>query len=192
MNLACNLRKITQNPMTHAKWLNGLSYLEYRGLRKIIRSHSTEDMDSDVLFHAAEEIRHAVFFKRQAMKIGGKKFSQFNEETLICAPGLKKYFYEIDLGVKNLISADVYAVVTWLVEKRAMALYTTYEQTLREKSFSFSLSGILREEAIHLDELGSRAESLVRNMGFEPLHFLKIEEREFNSFWSNIEALLAP
>jgi hypothetical protein len=190
------LKKIMNKPLIHARWLNSLSYLEYRGFRKIVRSRSTEEMTFDVLMHAAEEVRHSVFFKKQAIRIGGDSFEKFNEETLLCSKALKSYFFEIDTkstfaitGVDtDLLSNAAYSLVTWLVEKRAMSIYEVYEELLEKSSASFSLSGILKEESLHLKEVGESAEQFLVKNGFNTALISQIEELEFNKLWSIIGA----
>ena len=57
------------NPKLHAKFLNTLSFLEYTGARKIVKSQDAEDIDMEKLSHMAEEIRHALMFKRFSNKV---------------------------------------------------------------------------------------------------------------------------
>ncbi len=196
MNLATTLKGIISDPQMHARWLNSLSYLEYRGFRKIARSRSTEEMTFDILMHTAEEVRHSLFFKKQAVRIGGNDFDSFREDALMCPESLKSYFFEIDskatLAIssleKHLLSGAAYSLVTWLVEKRAMSIYQVYEELLKASSARFSLSGVLKEESLHLKEVGNNAERLLIKHGFDIALISAIEEREFNKLWSLIEA----
>lgn len=89
------------NNHNHAKWLNMISYLEYRGARKIFRSLKTEDMTESILKHSYEESRHAYFLKKQAIKIGGDSFNSYRDTNRIGVGQFKKYFYELDLLVNE-------------------------------------------------------------------------------------------
>lgn len=189
------LKTIMSDQQTHAKWLNSLSYLEYRGFRKIVRSRSTQEMTFEVLLHTAEEVRHALFFKKQAIRLGGSRFNTFHEDNLLGAKDLKSYFYEIDsktqqalkLIDKNLFSNAVYSLITWLVEKRALSIYHVYEKLLIQSSATFSLSGVLKEEGLHLQQIGENAAQFLRQNGYNNTLLFEIEESAFQKLWNSIE-----
>lgn len=152
------LLKIVKDKNAHARWLNSLSYLEYRGFRKIARSQNTEDIDEDLLSHAMEEVRHALFFKKLAIKVGGSSFSYYKTETLLSEAAIKSYFYELDLNTAKLCARtghsdkkSIYHCVTWLIEERAMQVYQEYDLTLKTQKFDFSLRPVLIDEIRHLD-----------------------------------------
>ncbi|HEY8270010.1 MAG TPA: hypothetical protein VIG33_03925 [Pseudobdellovibrionaceae bacterium] len=195
MNIVNTLKVIVDNPRIHACWLNSLSYLEYRGFRKIIRSRTTKEISLQILIHSAEEVRHSVFFKRQAVKIGGNDFIHFAEESLLASQALKNYFYKIDArtmaaieGVQgSLLSEAAYSVITWLVETRALSLYEEYEKILRASSAQFSLSSILREESLHLKEIGISAARFLLEQGFDLQFIAAIEKSEFEKLWIAIQ-----
>lgn len=195
MQITNTLKKIVEDPKTHACWLNSLAYLEYRGFRKIVRSRTTEEMSLEMLLHTAEEVRHSLFFKRLAVKIGGNEFKYFEVKSLLCFQDLKNYFYEIDsrttsalIGIgSGIISMAAYSLVTWLVETRAISFYEKYDQVLKAASAEFSLSNILKEENIHLKEIGTKADRLLREKGFDIDLIFDIEQREFNKLWNSIE-----
>lgn len=182
-------------PFIHARWLNSLSYLEYRGFRKIVRSQSTEQMCLETLTHTLEEVRHALFFKRQAVKIGGEAFRFYNDATLLCPKALKLYFYDLDSEVANLLRSSgtattarhAYYVVTRLVEVRALALYNEYQLLLEKESHGFSLSGLLKEESQHLQMILAQSGSILESSPITPARLTEIEERHFSIFWQQID-----
>ena len=124
MDIAIALRQIVADRELHALWLNSLSYLEYRGFRKIARSQRSGDVTLDVLMHAMEEVRHAIVFKRQALRVGGESFRAYTEETMLAGPAVKKYFDDLDAAVahqlgdvnRDELARAAYCVITWLIE----------------------------------------------------------------------------
>jgi hypothetical protein len=194
LQIRTTLRRITEESERHARFLNSLSYLEYRGFRKIARSRQTEQINLEILLHTSEEIRHALFFKRRAVELGGLRFDHFSPECLLAERALKNYFYQIDAQTVKLISSSpklheaAYYLITWLVEVRALQIYHEYELLLKAGNFGFSLSGILKEESHHLKQLGEQAQWILKDQGFSPETFRDIEEAEFQRLWSEIES----
>ncbi len=185
------LRQIVDSNILHAKWLNSLSYLEYRGFRKIAKSHSTSEVSFNLLRHCAEEVRHAVYFKQQAIRIGGERFKFYSEESMLAEQDFKNYFFEIDnfarTQIPKIVSLNAqkaaYLLVTWLVEVRAVAVYTEYEKTLRLCESKFSLQAILREEDLHLHDLGTNAKKIMRENQIDAQAFTEFEARQFEILW---------
>lgn len=192
MDLSLTLSQIISNPRSHAMWLNSLSYLEYRGFRKIVRSQETEDMNLERLTHAWEEVRHALFFKQQAIKIGGKDFEFYNEALLLGGFACKKYFFDLDQGVSDLLKSlenetlrnSAYCIITWLIEQRAMSVYQVYDELLHARTASFSLSSVLREENAHLREMGEASSRIIEKQGLSVQALDKIEETAFAEMWN--------
>ena len=56
-------------------------------------------MTLEMLTHTMEEVRHALFFKRQAVRLHGDAFRTYTGENMLCASAIKKYFYDLDRGV---------------------------------------------------------------------------------------------
>lgn len=196
MKIMQSLRTIIQDPALHAAWLNTLSYLEYRGFRKIARSQKTADMNLDKLLHAMEEVRHAVFFKRQALKLGGQRFQNYGAEEMLGGFAAKDYFYHFDSNVAadlaGLSAADLrnaaYCLVTWLVEVRALAIYRIYEGLLREHQSELSVASILREEDRHLEEMVAASKQILAEHGFNANRLADHEESAFLTLWEAIES----
>jgi rubrerythrin len=157
------LDRLIADPPRHARWLNTVALLEYTGARKMLKSQASERMSEMILRHAAEESRHAHFFKRAALRIDAALPTEFTAESLLCGEAAKVYFYDLDHGVCARLSAAgmsgdalsyaSYLYVTTLIEERADWLYPAYHQLLRQAKLPISLSGIIAEEAGHLREM---------------------------------------
>ena len=116
-----------------------------------------------ILRHAAEESRHAHFFKRAALRIDPNVGSEFTAESLLCGEAAKSYFYELDHGVcarlergglnGDALSYASYLYVTTLIEERADWLYPVYHKMMRRAKLPISLAGIIAEEEGHLREM---------------------------------------
>lgn len=179
---------LTQNSNLHAQWLNSLSYLEYRGLRMILRSQKTEDMDVELLAHTMEEARHALYFKKLALKIGGEGFSHYTAETLLSESYLKSYFYHLNNGSLDIHnhSTDahdnkkIYELMTWIIEERALAVYEIYNEVLKSQGFDFNLEPILADEAKHLNKVRQQTKELHESK--QKLQHL--DENYFQQVWS--------
>src|SRR5258708_3332280 len=140
-DLKAILRIVIKEPVLHAKWLNTFSYLEYIGFRKIVKSQQQENLNLATLKHAAEESRHALLLKNLAVKFGGETFKTFHPETLLCEAAAENYFQKLDTVCGAHASSKqssqqssrlTYLYVTWLVELRALAIYSYYQAVLIE------------------------------------------------------------
>ena len=147
------LEKITSDSHLHSKWLNTLSYLEYIGTRKMLKALPAHTLNERSLEHIHEEARHSLFFKRLAKKQSSKKEIGFTEKEMIASQSASDYFQKIDhyLG-KFLFSNPVlnYLYTTYIIEQRALVVYSLYDEVLKRKSFSFSIQSILNDEKDHL------------------------------------------
>jgi len=157
------LNSLIADPPRHARWLNTVALLEYTGARKMLKSQASQRMSEMILRHAAEESRHAHFFKRCALRIDPEVGEEFTAESLLCGDAAKAYFYQLDHGVCERLAAGglagddlsyaSYLYVTTLIEERADWLYPTYQKLLREAHLPISLVGIIAEEEGHLKEM---------------------------------------
>ncbi|MCB0408526.1 MAG: hypothetical protein KDD34_09995 [Bdellovibrionales bacterium] len=190
MDITSTLNQIILNPNLHGLWLNTLSYLEYRGFRKIARSQKSASIDAEILFHAAEEVRHALFFKKLALKLGTNKFRTYQDSELLGDFSAKKYFYDIDTGVANLLTKDStfesYILISWLIEVRAMSVYTIYNELLLAAGQTISLDSILREEGRHLEKLKELSSAIFQKTKLPIKAFESIEKNAFQIFWKEI------
>lgn len=195
MEVETLLKKFTENSYSHACWLNSLSYLEYRGFRKIARSQTTEDITADILGHALEEVRHALYFKKLAIRVGGGKFNHYSTSTLIAESALKNYFYHLDFEVdkkmqsmeNSKLKKSVYEFVTWLIEERAMSIYHTYNQILKANGFDFSLAPVIADEAKHLDEFRQISIDRLNAFNLDPQSLIALEDSLFIKLWKSLE-----
>jgi hypothetical protein len=152
------LRTIISHPVLHARWLNSLSYLEYRGMRKIARALKTTDIDRDILMHMQEEARHALLLKKMAIKIGGEEFSQYTETNMLAPLSFKKYFFDLDKLISQSLNESegvaspkaIYHKTSLTIEFRAISLYRLYQSLLLEMQSEISIANLLVEEERHL------------------------------------------
>jgi rubrerythrin len=155
------ISKVVAEPRLHARWLNTFSFLEYVGFRKIVKSQKAEALSAEILAHALEEGRHALSLKKLAMKIGGKTFDSYEPEAMLCGEAAEDYFQTLDHACdealsdqsEELRSALVYLYVTWLVEIRALDVYTQYRKALAAMPGVQALDGLLAEEEQHLSRV---------------------------------------
>ena len=105
------------------------------------------------LDHINEESRHSLFLKTIAQKLAEKSLG-FKETELIAGSKASQYFQEVDhYALKFSFSNPVlnYLYTTYAIEQRAILFYSLYNDTLKKKSFQFSMQSILNDEASHLD-----------------------------------------
>lgn len=159
------LTKLIGNDELHAKWLNTLSFLENCGARKIAACEHPTLVKVEMLKHAEEEFRHAYHLKRQIEKIAAGSYKDYSQ--ILGGLTTRRYLYRLDTQVCRLLkNAELfnkelaYALVTFAIEKRAIALYTLYETLLRENQSKITLKAILLEEANHLEEMEAALSAL--------------------------------
>ena len=160
------LKDITENINLHYSWLDVLSHLELCGARKINSYMPLKGASVDLLQHACEEFRHAYFFKNCGQKLTKGLWvdtSFFNLGFF----GRKVYRYldRLEILVARIVASSLgtqnkesfykgcYLLTTYVVECRAGVLYRIYDEFLKQGSFPFRLSSILREEKKHLQDI---------------------------------------
>jgi len=188
------LEKIIDNNQTHALWINTLSYLEYIGSRKIIKSQSSNQLTYDIIQHISEEARHALFFK----SIGYKHFNNicptYDTQYLLGGHSSSLYFQELDFYVGSEFEGNhylSYLYVTLLVEERAIRVYQDYNDLLLKKNYKFSLNSILKEEERHLVETINELKIKDKKYNQRILALRKEEESFFKKFIKKIEDTLS-
>jgi hypothetical protein len=151
------LEKMKQDRGLFSRFLHTLSFLEYLGARKIIKSQHQGEITLEILSHAVEEMRHARVFKKLACEIGSLHFKGYVPHDLMCMSEAKNYFSDVDSEVSKVTSDPRvnYAVTTFLVEQRALQVYPAVERVLSSLGFPNRVSGILREEESHLSDMQS-------------------------------------
>lgn len=169
-SLAALMDRVVRDPDVHARWLNTLSYLEYIGFRKIVKSQDARMMTQATLLHANEEGRHALLLKSQSMKVGGERFDSYLPELLLCGEDAEAYFQSVDAGAEKLLSEIAsdekltrltYFAVTWLVEVRALEVYGIYTSALKGIGLASPLTGLLKEEERHLRDVNAEMANLI-------------------------------
>lgn len=176
------LEQIVSNSSLHSRFLNTLSFLEYIGTRKIIKSQASDYFNEELLEHLNEEARHSLFFKKLAQKLSNKAMG-FRPEDLLLKKDSESYFQNLDKKSKELSPNPFinYLYTTWSIENRAIYLYSIYDKILKKHSFSFSLRFILKEEGEHLKYV----EDLGVNKNPKDKKLLKeFEEKEFSYLMS--------
>lgn len=158
------LRRIVANPSLHARWLNTLSYLEYLGFRKIVKSLVTQDVTLEGLRHMQEEGRHALVLKKQAMRLG--TVPAYSAEYLLAAVAAFQYMSVLDKAATRLTEGTTfspYRIVTALVEIRAVSVYSVYrDEILGQGGSSSFVDNLLTEEEGHLAEVQGQLVALAQ------------------------------
>ena len=198
--------RITANSELHAKFVNTLSFLEYIGARKIIKSQHETRMTADLLSHIAEEIRHAQLFKRMALALSNGQLDDYGPASLWEGEKAWGYFQGLDQTCARFLQKlleglgqpgsqpdpwTCYLLTTLGIEKRALLAYEVYLEFAGAQpgleSHRKLLSGILKEEEAHLRET---EEALRKTLPRPELYSTVIEELarlEGDLFWSWIQ-----
>ena len=175
------LEQILQDKNLHGRWLNTLSFLEYIGTRKILKSLSAPLFNQVLLSHTVEEAYHSLFFKKLSQKVCGKDLS-FKKEEMIGAQECETYFQSLDKKSLELAKGHVflnYLYTTWIVEIRALKVYSIYNDLLKQKKQGFSLQSILKDEKEHLQEVETQIKKQDKN---HPAHLNLLQDFEKEKF----------
>jgi hypothetical protein len=191
--------RVVAEPQLHARWLNTFSFLEYVGFRKIVKSQRAEALSGEVLAHALEEGRHALSLKKLAMKIGGKAFDSYKPDALLCGEAAENYFQTLDHACDEALSdqseevraALVYLYVTWLVEIRALDVYTHYRKALAAMPGVQALDGLLAEEEQHLSRVASELQKRDPDFASRSKAFSALEAGLYETILAAFEAEVA-
>lgn len=172
------LERIVDDDELHVRWLNTLSYLEYVGARKIIKSQNEDDIDDRVLLHMAEEIHHALFLRKIIRKHFVTRTLNFSHHCMLAKSAAKAYFKNVDrecfTHAKNPHHA--YLLTSYIIETRALKLYSVYQKLLKQRAM-FSIASLLSQEERHLDEIKSL---LLADSEFLAVHDrILVEEEKF-------------
>lgn len=166
------IEKILSHKSLHARWLNSLSYFEYIGTRKMLKSLPAHMLNKYFLEHIQEESRHSLFFKTLAQKTANKELG-FKEHEMLVPKQVANYFQQVDHYSLKFSFDSVqmyYLYTTYAVEQRAMVVYSFYNEILRKRNWSFSLQSVLNDERAHLDFVLNKIQKM------DPLWESHIEE----------------
>lgn len=158
------LEKIVQHHLTHAKWLNTLSFMENAGARKISACEHPSKVDLIQLKHAAEEHRHAYYLKKQIGKISPESCKTYEKDELLASVATRQYLHSLDIKAckylqktfsltKEELKYAAYLFVTYAIEVRADELYPVYQEVLTKTSSKVMVKSIILEEEGHLEEM---------------------------------------
>ena len=161
--LQINFERICADPIQHSRWLNTLSFWENCGARKLAACQHPTKVKEEMLKHAAEEFRHAHYFKRQIHRLQAPYLTGYDLPSLI--GGIRAYHYldYLDIAISRLLYVEGYAgqeryalsylLVTYAIEKRAEEVYTQYHDRLKQTRSPIRVYPILVEEKEHLAEI---------------------------------------
>ena len=185
--------QIVKQPSLHARFLNTLSFLEYIGARKIFKSLPAQIYDEFFLSHSAEEAFHSLFFKKLSKKVGQKDLD-FSKSEMLASEQMERYMQNLDKKAEEVSQKQQvlnYLYTTWIVEKRALIAYTSYNRILKEKDFGFSLTPVLKDEAKHLKEMETLLEKQDKNFKQNQDKLLEFEKKEFENLLSKLEQAIS-
>jgi hypothetical protein len=188
--------QVVADPQLHARWVNTFSFLEYVGFRKIVKSQRAETLSAEVLAHALEEGRHAMSLKKLALKIGGKAFDSYAPEALLCGEEAEGYFQTLDHTCDEALqdqgeeqrAALVYLYVTWLVEIRALEVYSIYGKAVASSGGAQGLEGLLAEETQHLSRVAQELQKRDPDFATRSKVFSALEAELYEKILTAFEA----
>jgi len=142
------LAAITASPASELEWIDLLSQLEYVGCRKIVKSIGFESVSLEVLRHVSEEASHAYLLK-SVVEEGGVVGRSWREGRF--AEAGWGYFQNLDRRISALPGSEGlrYPAVSWVIERRVLAVYPAYLGLTRNPSLARALRRILAQEERH-------------------------------------------
>lgn len=162
------------------RFFNTLSFMEYIGARKIIKSQVQETLHEEVLSHMYEEIRHAYVLKKAAMKFAPEVCATYAPEALLAGEAAARYMQSVDRATVEKFNeqdpATCYLYTTLLVEERANEYYVLIDEALQANGHAPVFRGILVEEERHLAEITAALQKY--SNAFERLPILRTIETE--------------
>lgn len=164
------LNQICHDARLELHWLNLLSFLEYVGCRKILKSVPYQEVTVDVLQHIFEEAFHAYSLK--------KFVSMPWEDGLFTMVGWE-YFQRLDEEISRHVVPS-YSAVSWAVEERVLNVYPLYLKETRRADVRIALGSILNQEKRHAKQFSSFESDLLR----------EIEEVRWKKFQQDLTAIL--
>lgn len=165
--LACCL----QNHWLHAALLNTLSLMESLGSQKIHRLLSKTRGSEELLKHAAEEARHAWFFKVKSIAVLSSRNLAQAKDLYLSKRTSKNIFNKIEVATSRLLDRVLdsrgdhwfyanYLLSTLIIENMADHFYRAYDEMQSTYPQRIKLRSILKEEEVHLAEVQERLSSL--------------------------------
>lgn len=192
------LERIVRDSVTHAKWLNTLSFMENAGARKISKCEHPVSVTLIQLKHAAEEHRHAYYLKKQIGKIDPELCKTYETEELLAPIATRQYLHSLDVKAcrylqtvftlnKEDLKYAAYLFVTYAIEVRADELYPVYQDILTKESSKIMVKSIILEEEGHLEEMIHQLNEFSADWKLHAEKILMIE-KELHDLWINAMA----
>ena len=193
--LASILPPLIADDAKHALLLNSLSMMESIGARKIAAYVDPIHVDQITLQHAAEEMRHAYYLKRQILKLG-QDLPDYSHEHTLAPRASYRYLHRLDWAcsrhLKDLgytgraLKHGCYLFVTYLIEVRAMKLYHTYQNALTQAGSRVHVRSIIKEEEGHLSNMMAQLETFTPEWHVHAQTLLTIEHTLFDGWISAV------
>ena len=151
------LEEVLPSESKHYLWLRSLSYLEYIGYRKMVKSLGYEGIDRGVFHHLSDEIQHSYMLR----ELADKRFTGLSAEATF-TEGFQEiaedYFQNIDARVEDWVNRTFYPgnhylcylLTSYLIERRAMRVYPQYYHFLGELPSKSIIQKIIKDESEHL------------------------------------------
>jgi rubrerythrin len=197
-------RQLVENPVQHARVLNTFSYLEYIGFRKIIKSQPANRMTLQVLAHAGEEARHAMILKKMALRLTSSLSATAKDDSAVLTyaetdissgQAASDYFQQLDRYVADDLARAVltsecgeltYFYVTWLIEIRALSVYSDYVSVVSADGSSTALEGLIAEEDRHLEYVTERLSARDPDFSKRSEKLKAVEHELFQQFFQSL------
>lgn len=165
MTLQLQLERITRLRSLHGRFLQHLSALEKSGHQKLFRYKQRWNIQNEeFLNHLADEARHAFHLKKLAehMTDGvemptSRTRNYLTKLELFLLKELRRLNFDHPIGC--------YALLTYIVEKRAEKLYPVYEKYLVQRETDLSVKSIIEDESRHLEQM----QELINSLGIPSL-----------------------
>ena len=185
--------------MAHYHWLRSLSYLEYIGYRKMVKALAYGEMNQGVYHHLTDEIRHSFMLKELAERAFDGKFQYVPFERDLVGMA-ESYFHDVDEAVHQWVLAVsgeerpylCYLLTSYLIEKRAMAVYPSYYSQIQEAGAKVILQRIIKDERDHLNYLENHLGVLPEKSAFDQSKVWDFETTRFHEFLGQIRQFSLP
>lgn len=187
------IRKFMEFPEMHYLWQKSLSYLEYIGYRKMMKSLPQPIETNQAFQHISDEIRHSFLFQKLADK---------SLESLDYAPKFgnvligmaEDYFQALDAKIddwveKNFTSKNTeycYILTSYVIEKRAMEVYPFYQAQLLEDPARHVVTQIIKDEKDHLASLEDKMFSIPKLKKIMDSEVWSYEEEIFQNYMDRL------
>lgn len=191
------LETVLSSDDRHYLWLRSLSYLEYIGYRKMVKSVPYSKVNRGVYKHLSDEIEHSFILRESAEKsFPRKSIPKALDEGLIRIA--EDYFQGIDSKIHDYVKEKTgeanpflaYMAVSYVIEKRAMRVYPTYFAALTSPPLKGVIQKIVKEESEHLSYLEGVMEALTEGPALRDPFLFEMEERLFSRYLQAMDRFL--